>query len=644
MDLKRILWVAVTFILAGAPTAQSATIWVEGEKPAANTMNRHPWWYDKVKRNQLSAGDWISNFSKEKEGTADYRFTVPARGKYAFWVRANPIGTKLSYRLRPKDKWRLIDMSKAKQRVNIAEDGKPDLRFIAWVWVGDISLEKGPAAVSFRMHSDNSNHGALDAFVLSTKNFAPQGANRPGVKSAPAGTWPTKTTWAFKPSDDKFTDKTMLDVWNLARAHRESTATREHICINGLWRSQPARDQTGGVPSGKWGYFKVPGSWPGITNYMQKDSQTVHAHPSWKNQSLRGITSMWYQREITIPASWTGRRITVHAEYLNSFAAVYVDGRKAGEMRFPAGEVDITSLCTVGKTHVLSLAVDAMPLKGVMLSYKDTTSARKVKGSVARRGLCGDVYLVGAPKGPRISDVKIDTSVRKGQITLGVAADGLAADTQYVLAAQLTDGGRRVGEFASKAFTLGDLKSGRIAFTSKWKPEKLWDIHTPDHKYTAALSLLDANKKLIDAALPVRFGFREFWINGRDFHLNGSRIHLSAVPLDWATSGQKNRFAQRDQNSGYVPIINTGMPVPSAAPGENRIIENQMKLLLSRSSRGSLRRMPMYSSTGARSMYAVTSVAMGICEYVISSIHTQRGNTGVSITGKSIQNPIYSSQ
>ena len=32
--------------------------------------------------------------------------------------------------------------------------------------------------------------------------------------------------------------------------------------------------------------------------------------------------------------------------------------------------------------------------------------------------------------------------------------------------------------------------------------------------------------------MPVRFGFREFWIEGRDFYLNGSRIHLSAVPLD----------------------------------------------------------------------------------------------------------------
>jgi hypothetical protein len=212
MNLKHILLVATTFVLAGAPVARSATIWVEGEKPTANTMNRHRWWYDKVKRSQLSAGDWISNFSDKKEGTADYRFNVPVKGKYAFWVRANPVATKLSYRLSAKDKWRLIDMSKAEQRINIAEDGKPDLRFVAWTWVGDISLNKGPAGVSFRMHSDNSNHGALDAFVLSTDNFAPQGADRPGVKSAPAGTWPTKTTWAFKPRDDKFTDKALLDL------------------------------------------------------------------------------------------------------------------------------------------------------------------------------------------------------------------------------------------------------------------------------------------------------------------------------------------------------------------------------------------------------------------------------------------------
>ena len=29
-------------------------------------------------------------------------------------------------------------------------------------------------------------------------------------------------------------------VWDLNRAHRETTPTRERICINGLWRWQPA--------------------------------------------------------------------------------------------------------------------------------------------------------------------------------------------------------------------------------------------------------------------------------------------------------------------------------------------------------------------------------------------------------------------
>ena len=43
--------------------------------------------------------------------------------------------------------------------------------------------------------------------------------------------------------------------------------------------------------------------------------------------------------------------------------------------------------------------------------------------------------------------------------------------------------------------------------------------------------------RVLDAALPERFGFREFWIDGRDFYLNGSRIFLCAVPLDNAQIG-----------------------------------------------------------------------------------------------------------
>ncbi len=113
----------------------------------------------------------------------------------------------------------------------------------------------------------------------------------------------------------------------------------------------------------------------------------------------------------------------------------------------------------------------------------------------------------------------------------------LMQEAEYTLRARIMDKGRSVREFTSKAFKGGDLKDGRIAFTEKWKPGKLWDIHTPQNMFNLQLSLLGAGGKLLDTGHVVRFGFREFWIDGRDFFLNGTRIFLSSVPLDNAQVG-----------------------------------------------------------------------------------------------------------
>ncbi len=321
-------------------------------------------------------------------------------------------------------------------------------------------------------------------------------------------------------------------VWGLSKAYRKSTPTRERICLNGLWQWQPAEARSEQVPTGSWGWFKVPGCWPGITDYMQKDCQTVIAHSSWKETRLGGIAAAWYQREFTAPGEWEGRRIAVRTEYLNSYAAVFVDGKRVGEIHFPGGDLDITPACQPGGTHKLSLFVVAMPLKGVMLSYTDSASAREVKGSVARRGLCGDVWLVRTPRGPRLGDVRIETSVRKAELTISAAADGLARDTQHRLRARVSRAGAVVKEFSSRPFQANDLKEGRIALAEKWKPDQLWDTHTPTNTLDLEVSLVDAKDKVLDAVWPERFGFREFWIEGRDFYLNGTRIFLSAVPLD----------------------------------------------------------------------------------------------------------------
>ena len=326
-------------------------------------------------------------------------------------------------------------------------------------------------------------------------------------------------------------------VWDPGKAARETTPTRERLSINGLWRWQPAADNSVQVPTAAWGYYKVPACWPGIQDYMESDYQTLYRNPSWAKTNLSEVQSAWYQRTITIPQEWEGRRIVLDVEYLNSYAAIYVDGRKTGEIRFPAGQVDLSAVVRPGATHVLSLLVVSMPLKAVMESYNDTNAAREKKGSVERRGLCGDVWLIGEPAGARLSDVRIDTSFRQSRITFQAALAGLAPDGRYSLRARISDQGRSVAEFSGPAFLGREAQDGRATFTASWMPPKLWDLNTPQNQYAAELSLLDAAGQAVDIAAPVRFGFREFWILGRDFYLNGTRLYLSLVPLDNAQVG-----------------------------------------------------------------------------------------------------------
>ncbi|MCZ7648890.1 MAG: hypothetical protein M5U26_27145 [Planctomycetota bacterium] len=348
-------------------------------------------------------------------------------------------------------------------------------------------------------------------------------------------------------------------VWDLEKAQRDATPTRERVCLNGLWRWQPVSEANKPVPeqAGEnakpepaaeqpptqgWGYLKVPSYWPAV-HAPDSEQPRWFPHPAWDLKGLRGTKSAWYQREIEVPEAWKGRRIALRAEYLNSYAVVYLDGKQAGEARYPACDLDLTAHCKPGQKQSLSLLVVALPLKGVMTSYHDTNTARTVKGSVSLKGLCGDVFLESAPAQGRIADLKVDTSVRKGEIQVEAELQGLAWNLEYTLHAKVSDGDRAVAEFSSTRFILEDLKFGRIAFGTKWKPEKLWDLHTPQHMHHLEVTLRNEKGaqneqgETVDVALPVRFGFREFWIEGRDFYLNGTRIFLSGVPLDNAQTG-----------------------------------------------------------------------------------------------------------
>ena len=182
-------------------------IWMEGEDATIQTMQRHGW-YDSVAKENLSGGEWLSHFAAGDPPEAEYRLEVPETDEYFFWIRANSVaGPRLSYRL-GAGAWKEVDWSGAIENINIASDGKPDMRFISWINAGKLPLEQGQQTIRFRFHSDNNNHGGLDCFVLSRRPFMPRGALQPGIRTGKAN----PGFFAWEPGVDEFRDDALIDL------------------------------------------------------------------------------------------------------------------------------------------------------------------------------------------------------------------------------------------------------------------------------------------------------------------------------------------------------------------------------------------------------------------------------------------------
>lgn len=185
-------------------------IWIEGEAAQSSSMEGHGW-YDSVKKPELSGGAWLSHFAEGEMPVARYDFRSKLAGAHEFWMRVNPIaGAAIGLRINDGN-WERLPLEKREQQLNIASDGKPDMRFIAWVKGKPLTLREGSNTLEVRFESRNRHHGGLDCFVLSREPFFPQGRRKPGEKTglADAG------TWAFEPERDRFSPDSLLDLRDL---------------------------------------------------------------------------------------------------------------------------------------------------------------------------------------------------------------------------------------------------------------------------------------------------------------------------------------------------------------------------------------------------------------------------------------------
>ncbi|MGD0501075.1 MAG: glycoside hydrolase family 2 TIM barrel-domain containing protein, partial [Bryobacteraceae bacterium] len=337
-----------------------------------------------------------------------------------------------------------------------------------------------------------------------------------GAAMLPAG---DELTWGKEPIEDR-------------------TSRRATICLNGIWQAMPAVNEARLQPAADWGYIRVPGGWQDNGNRMPGIVAAGSGSP-WQDFNGSQVSRMWYQRPISVPADWAGRAVLLDFDRLSTDARVFVNDQECGEAHWPDGAVDITRAVTPGKEATLRVLVVAAPEESAvaaMMAGNESAPAVQPQAGAGRgaagaagglpaRGLTGDVLLRSRPAGPHIDSIYVRTSTRQKQFALEVELTGVAqSGNVHVTAVALDEKGREERRFEA------DLPV-RAAATQivrpvwSWANPRLWDIGQPN-LYTLALKVQGAG---LDDEMKQTFGFREFWIDGRNYYLNGAELRMRPV-------------------------------------------------------------------------------------------------------------------
>lgn len=327
--------------------------------------------------------------------------------------------------------------------------------------------------------------------------------------------------------------------------------TRSRVILNGLWQFAP--DATTAAPqadSPEWGLKHVPGAWANDHWRMQLRG-SIHQEGQgdrWQDVKWKEVASAWYRRDLAIPAAWEGSAILLAFERVSTDATVFINGKEVGQVEWPFGEVDITEAVTPGETANLEVRVVATTDAEEVLRFMATAESQvfKDKAKLNTRGIIGEVFLERRPKGAYVDDVFVITSTRENKVAAQVELEGVKEGTELTLTADMLDETGKV-EKSFRQTVSAPAPNEPFQVSWDWADPRLWDLGEPN-LYTLQLHVQGDG---IDDTYSQRFGFREFWIDGRDFYLNGRRVNFRpSNPADGDASG--NVAVTRDHVRRYM--------------------------------------------------------------------------------------------
>ncbi len=300
----------------------------------------------------------------------------------------------------------------------------------------------------------------------------------------------------------------LISLLALAPLHSET------LPLAGEWRFAPDPNDLGlAAGTDTWNFpdtIQLPGTTaaqgkgPGLQIELRMDKETMNRlrerHPF--------IGPAWYQRDITIPADWSGSDIRLTLERVLWESRVWIDKKPVGNPQNSLSvphRYDLTEHLKPGATHTLTLRIDNRRI----FDIRESGHAYTAGTQTIWNGVIGELKLEALPRS-RIETARIITQP-DGHIVID--AEGAFTPGQTLTA---TIDGNPVASHRA------DGQKVRLA--GRYQDARPWSELSPSlHQLVITLNSGDG-KPLHQ--ITRRIGFREFTAKGRDLLINGTPTFL----------------------------------------------------------------------------------------------------------------------
>jgi|GEM_PF-1130718 len=252
----------------------------------------------------------------------------------------------------------------------------------------------------------------------------------------------------------------------------------------------------------------------------------------------------WYHQRVEVPASWRQRKIMLEIESPETIATVFANGKPAGSLEWPGGNLDLSHFVKAGSTLDLAIHVQGAPISGYNRLGKEIIGD-KFQAPLVRevRGLAGDVRLFSVADGPRLDGVVIRTSVARKNLTADFELVNLIPGKTYQIKAVASAAGQVARALPETLFT-AKKANDIVEISTGWENPVLWDLHAP-YLYDLDAVLLDVAGKPLDLLWPERFGFREVTGSGPDLSINGRPVTLFITSGAISAPPEQSRWCEK---------------------------------------------------------------------------------------------------